>query len=108
MNALIPTGIYLKLPTGTVGLLTPRSGKAFKSVGFSVANAPGIIDEDFPDEMKVIACNYGNEAIQIDEDERMAQLVVVPYIRCEFEVVDKLSHGEDNERKGGFGHTGAK
>jgi len=103
-NALIKTGLFLKLPEGTVGFVIPRSGKSLKTVGYSIANSPGVIDEDYREEVGVIACNYGNEAIVISAGERMAQMVVLPYIKCEFIEVDTLNQ---TERTGGFGHTGA-
>ena len=104
MNALIKTGLFMKLPEGTVGFVLPRSGKSLKTVGYSIANSPGCIDEDYRQEVGVIACNYGNEGIQIDDGERMAQMVVLPYIRCDFVEVDTL---DETDRQGGFGSTGS-
>jgi dUTP pyrophosphatase len=103
MNALIKTGLFLKLPDNTVGFVLPRSGKSLKTVGFSIANSPGCIDEDYRNEVGVIACNYGKGAILIEAGERMAQMVVLPYVKCDFVEVDELG---TTERDGGFGHTG--
>lgn len=104
MNALIRTGLFLAIPENTVGFVIPRSGKSLKTVGYSIANSPGVIDEDYRQEICVIACNYGNEAIQIDKGERMAQMVVLPYVKCDFVEVDEL---DTTDRLGGFGSTGA-
>lgn len=104
MNALIKTGLFMKLPEGTVGFVLPRSGKSLKTVGYSIANSPGCIDEDYRQEVGVIACNYGKDDIQIDDGERMAQMVVLPYIRCDFVEVDAL---DETDRQGGFGSTGS-
>jgi dUTP pyrophosphatase len=103
--ARIATGIKMRIPPGYVGLLTPRSGKSFKEVGFSVANSPGIIDEDFQDEVGILACNYGNDPINLAAGERIGQLVVVPYIRCKIKHVEQLTP-VNSTRAGGFGSTG--
>jgi len=102
---VIPTGIAVKLPQQTAGLVTPRSGKSIS--GFSVNNSPGIIDSDYRDEVKVIAVNTGNNIVYIDPLERIAQFMVVPYIKCELKEVENISEDDfENERKGGLGSTG--
>lgn len=104
--AKLPTGIKMKVPEGHFAMLTPRSGKSFKSVGFSLANAPGIIDADYRDEVGILACNYGNGPVYISRGERVAQIVIVPYVKCEVVKVDELSPVESS-RDGGFGSTGS-
>jgi dUTP pyrophosphatase len=102
---VIPTGIAVKLPPQTAGLVTPRSGKSIS--GFSVNNSPGIVDSDYRDEVKVIAVNTGNNIVYIDPLERIAQFMVVPYIKYELQEVEQLSEDDFvNDRKGGLGHTG--
>ncbi len=101
---ILPTGLKIKLPVGTFGMLTPRSGKSIS--GFSVNNSPGIIDQDYRNEIKVIAINNGNVSVQVDKGERIAQLLVVPYLTPHLELVEALSPDEDNNRTGGLGSTG--
>ncbi len=103
---LIPTGIKIKLPKGTFGMITPRSGKSI--TGFSVNNSPGIIDSDYRNEIMIIAINNSNEIIHILKDERIAQLVVMPYIQAHIIAVEKLSADDFNNERGlgGLGSTG--
>jgi dUTP pyrophosphatase len=102
--AVIPTGIKVKLPVGTVGMLTPRSGKSIS--GFSVNNSPGIIDQDYRNEIKVIAIHNGIGTVKVERGERIAQLVIVPYIQAQLQEVEELSADEANDRTGGLGSTG--
>lgn len=102
---IIPTGIKIKLPEGYVGMLTPRSGKSIS--GFSVNNAPGIIDDDYRDEIKVIAINNGIDPVRISKGERIAQLVVVEYTQLFFNKVAEFSPDDFNDRTGGLGSTGS-
>lgn len=102
---VVPTGLKIKFPEGLMGLVTPRSGKSIS--GFSVNNSPGIIDDDFRDEMGVIAINNGRELVTLKAGERIAQFVCVPYIHLNLEVVDELSPDEFNNREGGMGSTGS-
>ena len=100
---LIPTGLHIQLPKGNVGLICPRSGLAIKE-GITVLNAPGIIDEDFIGEIKVILINLSNKNVIINNGDRIAQLVITNYFQVKLEETDKLSLTERGE--GGFGHTG--
>ena len=100
---MIPTGLFIELPPRTVGLVCPRSGLAAKH-GISIVNAPGVVDEDYRGELKVILINLSNEPFTINNGDRIAQLVITNYEQVSLELVDKL-HTTDRGR-GGFGHTG--
>lgn len=100
---LIGTGLYIQLPKNTVGLVCPRSGLAIKE-GLTVLNAPGIIDEDFIGEIKIILINLSDKNIVINNGDRIAQLVITNYQQPTLELTDKLS--STNRGEGGFGHTG--
>ena len=100
---LIPTGIALAVPEGHVGMVTPRSGLAIRH-GISMVNAPGIVDSGYRGELQVIVINHGAEAVTLERGERIAQLVIVPFVTPVFEPVDVLP---DSERgTGGFGSSG--
>lgn len=104
-TAVIPTGIALELPVGYAGLIYARSGLATKK-GLAPANKVGVVDCDYRGEVKVALHNH-SEAVQVvDAGERIAQLVITPYITAQFEEADELS---DTVRGGGgFGSTGTK
>ena len=99
----IDTGIAVELPKGTFGAIFARSGLATKE-GLAPANKVGVIDSDYRNSIIVALHNHSNMSRTINPGERIAQLVVLPYIPIEFKEVDKLS---DTERGfGGFGSTG--
>ncbi len=101
----IGTGIAVELPAGTVGLVYARSGMACKR-GLAPANKVGVIDCDYRGEIKVALHNHGTEPQTFSCGERIAQMVVAPYIPVEYAEVDELS---DTVRgAGGFGSTGSK
>lgn len=99
---LVGTGICMEIPEGYVGLVFARSGLATKQ-GLAPANKVGVIDSDYRGEIKVAIHNHSNQERIIEKGERIAQLVVVPYLACEFEE-GELSSSERGE--GGFGSTG--
>lgn len=102
-RAMIPTGLSFEIPLGFEIQARPRSGWAAKQ-GLTVLNTPGTIDADYRGEVKIIVINLGQEAVQIQDQERCAQLVIAPVYQAQFEVVDSLS---DTARgAGGFGSTG--
>jgi len=101
----IPTGIYIELPKGTFGMVTPRSGLASK-FGISIVNSPGIIDSSYRGELKIILINHGKEPFMINNGDRIAQLILMNYQKINFEIVDKLS--ETERGIGGFNSTGVK
>lgn len=97
----IPTGIGVSIPKGYVGLIQPRSGAS--SEGKLVIT--GTIDAGYTGEMSMNVFNpLDNNYVVIKPKERIAQLVVVPYLQTEFELVDELPSGERGEN--GFGSTG--
>lgn len=102
---LIPTGISMAIPTGCVGLVYARSGLASKR-GLAPANKVGVIDSDYRGEIFVALHNHSTEEKTIDKEERIAQIVIAPYLKAEFletEELDETSRGE-----GRFGSTGTK
>lgn len=102
---LIPTGLAIELPVGTVGLIYARSGLASKK-DLAPANKVGVIDSDYRGEILVAIHNHGNKQQSIDPNERIAQLVVTPYFEVNYEEVDSLS--ETLRDTGGFGSTGTE
>ena len=100
---MLPTGIAVELPAGTVGLVFARSGLASKRF-LAPANKVGVIDCDYRGEIKVALFNHGKCDQTVEPGERIAQLVVVPYITAEFEEAQELSDTVRGE--GGFGSTG--
>ena len=102
-TVMIPTGVAMELPAGLVGLIYARSGLATKR-GLAPANKVGVIDSDYRGEMMVSLHNHGAVAQTVAHGERVAQLVIAPYVTAQFEVTDRLS---DTARgAGGFGSTG--
>ena len=102
---MVHTGIAMELPMGYVGLVYARSGLASKR-GLAPANKVGVIDCDYRGELMVALHNHGDVVQVITDGERIAQLVIAPYITAEFTQADELS---DTVRGvGGFGSTGTK
>jgi dUTP pyrophosphatase len=102
-RALIPTGLYIELPSGTEAQIRPRSGLAFKN-GITVLNSPGTIDADYRGEIKVLLINLSQEPFEIKDSERIAQMVISRHETIEWEEVEILNQTQRGE--GGFGHTG--
>ncbi|MBC7371334.1 MAG: dUTP diphosphatase [Bdellovibrionaceae bacterium] len=102
-RAMIPTGLSFEIPLGFEIQARPRSGFAAKQ-GLTVLNTPGTIDADYRGEVKIIVINLGQEDILIQDQERVAQLVVAPVLQARFELVTELSGTERGT--GGFGSTG--
>lgn len=100
---LTKTGVAVAIPEGFVGLVAPRSGLAVKH-GISVTNAPGIVDSGYRGELMVIVHNLGIETFNIVPGDRIAQLVVTPFLRYQAEEVDELPEADRGEA--GFGSTG--
>jgi dUTP pyrophosphatase len=99
----VPTGIRIALPDGTEAQVRPRSGLALRH-GISMVNSPGTIDADFRGELQVILINQGEEPFRIERGDRIAQLVVAPVLRAEWQRTQELPRTARGE--GGFGHTG--
>ena len=102
---LIKTGLALEVPIGYAGLIYARSGLASKK-GLAPANKVGVIDADYRGEVMVALYNQSNEPQVIAAKERIAQLVIAPFLKVEFEEVDELT--ETVRGAGGFGSTGTK
>ncbi|HEY3331391.1 MAG TPA: dUTP diphosphatase [Capsulimonadaceae bacterium] len=99
----IPSGIRIAVPPGYEAQIRPRSGLAIRH-GISMVNTPGTIDSDYRGVICVLLINHGSEPFTIRRGERIAQMVVCPVVRVEWEQVDTL---DDTARgEGGFGHTG--
>ncbi len=102
---LIKTGLSLEIPEGYAGLIYARSGLATKR-GLAPANKVGVVDSDYRGEVMVSLHNHTNEVKEIDAYERIAQLVITPYLKANFEEVEELDNTERGT--GGFGSTGTK
>ena len=102
-RAIVPTGIAIALAPGYEAQVRPRSGLAVKN-GITVLNAPGTIDADYRGEVGVILVNLSNESFTVTRGMRIAQMIVAPYSRVEWQLTDNL----DNTARGsgGFGSTG--
>ena len=104
-SELIPTGLQVAIPEELEIQIRPRSGLAAKeSIG--VLNSPGTIDSDYRGELKIILFNHGKEDFIINNGDRIAQMVLVPIVKMEFEEVDSLPNTVRGQ--GGFGSTGKK
>jgi dUTP pyrophosphatase len=99
----VPTGLSLEIPVGFEGQVRPRSGLALRA-GVTVLNAPGTIDADYRGEVVVLLVNLGSQTYTINSGDRIAQLVIAPVTRGEFEETTELSTTDRGD--GGFGHTG--
>ena len=104
-TTLIKTGLALELPIGFAGLIYARSGLASKR-GLAPANKVGVIDCDYRGEVMVALHNHSEAAQTVAKGERIAQLVITPYVVADFEEADELS--ETVRGEGGFGSTGTK
>lgn len=99
----ISTGLAVEIPVGYVGLVYARSGLASKK-GLAPANKVGVIDSDYRGEIMVALYNQSSEERIVEDGERIAQMVIAPYIKADFEVSETL---DDTARgEGGFGSTG--
>jgi len=100
---IIPTGVFVAIPTGMEWQIRPRSGNAAK-FGITVLNSPGTIDSDYRGEVGVIIYNASQEPFYINDCDRIAQAVLCPVILAVYEIVAELD--ETIRGEGGFGHTG--
>ena len=101
---LVSAGFSMALPADYEAQIRPRSGLAFKH-GVTVLNSPGTIDADYRGEVKVLLINHGPERFEITRGMRIAQMIIAPVTKVQFEVYDDL---DDSERgSGGFGSTGS-
>jgi dUTP pyrophosphatase len=101
---IVPTGVAVAIPEGFVGLVAPRSGLA-AAHGISVVNSPGIVDSGYRGEIKVILINQGTSEVAFERGDRIAQLVVAPFVEQDLIEVDELPESPRGE--GGLGSTGS-
>ena len=102
-SVLVPTGICLAIPKDTEIQIRPRSGLAAKS-SIGILNSPGTIDSDYRGEIKIIIFNHGSEQFIVKNNDRIAQMILVPILKIDFEEVNELP--ETIRGIGGFGSTG--
>ena len=99
----VPTGVAVALPQGVAGLVVPRSGLAARH-GISVVNGPGLIDPNYRGEIRVVLVNHGEARFEATAGDRIAQLVLIPFLTPDALVVDELPPTERGEN--GFGSSG--
>ena len=102
-SCLVPTGLSIAFPKEYEIQIRPRSGLAAKS-NISVLNTPGTIDSDYRGEIKIILFNHSNENFIINNNDRVAQMVLIPIMKMELEETNELPKSIRGE--GGFGSTG--
>ena len=100
---LVPTGLAMEIPQGFAGLIYARSGLASKR-GLAPANKVGVVDADYRGEVMVALHNHSTQTQEVLPGERIAQLVIAPFLAVEFQAAEEL---DDTVRgAGGFGSTG--
>ena len=103
---LIPTGVAIHIADpGLAATILPRSGLGHKH-GIVLGNLVGLIDSDYQGQLFVSCWNRGDKTFNIEVGDRIAQLVFVPVVQCDFDVVDEFDASDRGE--GGFGHSGKK
>jgi len=100
---LIPTGLFIELPVGHEAQIRPRSGLALKQ-GITCLNTPGTIDSDYRGEIKVLLVNISDKEQMINNNDRIAQMVICSVEKAVLTLVHQLK--ETVRGDGGFGHTG--
>ena len=100
---LIPTGLIIELPEGYEAQIRPRSGLALKH-GITVLNSPGTIDADYRGEIKVLLINLGQESFEINNGERIAQMIIARHETVKWMVAEQLT--ETARGAGGYGSSG--
>jgi len=100
---LVPTGLYIELPKGYEAQIRSRSGLAIK-FGVTVLNSPGTIDADYRGEIKIILINHSGESFQVNDGDRICQMVIQKVEHAVWVEADKLE--ETDRGEGGFGHSG--
>lgn len=102
---LVRTGVRMAIPAGYEGQVRPRSGLALKK-GLSIVNSPGTIDSDFRGEVGIILINLGEDVVEIQKGERIAQMVICPVVKATLRIVGTSELGDTARGGGGFGSTG--
>lgn len=99
---LVRTGVHVQIPEGYFGLVAIRSGLGMK--GLTLSNSIGVIDEDYRGEVRIPLFNHGEESLILEDGERVAQMILIPYVQADLHFVDEL---EESERgNDGFGSSG--
>ena len=104
-TVLIKTGLAMAIPEGYAGLIYARSGLATKK-GLAPANKVGVVDADYRGEVMVPLHNHSRVAVEVEHGERIAQMVITPFLTAEYMLAEELDETERGE--GGFGSTGTK
>ena len=104
-TVLIKTGLAMAIPEGYAGLIYARSGLATKK-GLAPANKVGVVDADYRGEVMVPLHNDSRVAVEVEHGERIAQMVITPFLTAEYMLAEELDETERGE--GGFGSTGTK
>jgi len=102
-TVLVPTGFAIAIPPGFEAQIRPRSGLAIKHQ-IGILNSPGTIDADYRGEVRIILTNFGATDFLIKRGDRIAQMVIAPYVKAEWEERESLD--ATGRGAGGFGHTG--
>ncbi len=100
---MVSTGVFLAIPDGYCGLVLPRSGLASKHA-ITLINSPGLLDSNYRGEITIPLINHGNETYEIEEGDRVAQLLIIPCPNIDFKEVKELS--SSNRGQSGFGSSG--
>jgi dUTP pyrophosphatase len=100
---LVPTSLFIELPLGFEAQIRPRSGLALKH-GITVLNTPGTIDADYRGEIKILLINFSDTDFDINNGDRIAQMIIAKHEQITWELVETLS--ETARGAGGYGHTG--
>jgi dUTP pyrophosphatase len=104
-RATVATGVAVALPAGVAGLVVPRSGLAAQH-GISLVNAPGLIDPNYRGEIRIVLVNHGDARFEARAGDRIAQLLLVPFLAPDACVVDELPPSGDDRGENGFGSSG--
>ena len=107
-RAMIPTGLFFEIPKGIEGQVRARSGLSLKK-GITLINGIGTIDSDYRGELGILVVNLSDEAVTIEDGDRIAQMVFMAYEVAHWVQVENLDELSETERgEGGFGHTGIR
>jgi len=101
----VATGVAVALPPGVAGLVLPRSGLAARH-GISVVNGPGLVDPNYRGELRVVLVNLGDARFEAAAGDRIAQLLLVPFLTPDACVVGELPPASDDRGENGFGSSG--
>ena len=104
-RATLPNGVALALPPMVAGLVLPRSGLAAEH-GISLVNAPGLIDPSYRGELRIVLVNHGDARFEARAGDRIAQLLLVPFLSPEIALVEELPPSSDGRGENGFGSSG--